>query len=253
MDRSRLCANDTATSDLLPTDKPSRLDRVLSHATGLSRSQVKRLLSNGQVQVDGVPVRNSALPVTAAARILLNDTLLEWPRHHYLMLHKPAGYVCSGADTAHPLVTSLIAEPWAARLHYVGRLDHDTTGLVLLTSDGSWSHVLTSPRRVCEKSYLVQLTQPLDEALVAQFAQGLLLHGESKPTLPARLEPLATHQARVWLHEGRYHQVKRMFAACGNHVASLHRERIGPIALDPALPVGAWRALQADEVGAVHA
>lgn len=253
MDRSRPGAGGADTPALLPTEKPSRLDRMLSYATGQSRSQVKRLLLNGEVQVDGVPVRNAALPVTPASQVLLGDALLDWPRHHYLMLHKPAGYVCSSADPAHPVVTRLIAQPWAARLHCAGRLDLDTTGLVLLTSDGNWSHALTSPRRVCDKSYLVQLAEPLDSALVARFAQGLTLRGDAKPTLPARLEPLDTHQARVWLSEGRYHQVKRMFAACGNHVISLHRECIGPITLDPTLPAGAWRALHADEIGAVQA
>jgi 16S rRNA pseudouridine516 synthase len=231
----------------LPPDARLRLDRFLSHASGLSRSQVKALLREGRASVDGSTVSAPELVVHAGCDIMLDGARVEWPRARYLVLHKPAGYVCSAEDAAHPLVTSLVATPWASGLHSAGRLDVDTTGLVLLTNDGDWSHRVTSPRRQCSKTYLVGLKHPLADDTAARFAAGLLLHGDASATLPARLEALDSHTARVTLHEGRYHQVKRMFAACGNRVESLHRERIGALALDPLLQPGQWRELDAAE------
>jgi 16S rRNA pseudouridine516 synthase len=232
----------------LPTDKAVRLDRFLSHSAGFSRSEVKKLLREDAVMIDGQPVRDPALPVSSLQQISLHGTVLEWPRLRYLMLHKPAGYVCSTEDPSHPLVTDLVAFPWAASLHSAGRLDVDSTGLVLLTNDGTWSHALASPRRHCLKSYLVTLKHPLSTDITERFAQGLLLHGEATPTLPARLDTLDEHTARVHINEGRYHQVKRMFAACGNRVETLHRESIGSIVLDASLQPGQWRDLQPQEV-----
>jgi 16S rRNA pseudouridine516 synthase len=228
-----------------------RLDRFVSHSAGLSRAQVKKLLHAGCIAVDATAVRDPALSVTGLNTVTLEDQVLEWPRQHYVMLHKPAGYVCSSADPGHPVVASLIARPWAGTLHAAGRLDVDTTGLVLLTSDGSWSHALTSPRRACFKTYLVGTRHPLANDLAARFAEGIMLNGETRPTLPARMAIVDSHTARVSIQEGRYHQVKRMFAACGNRVESLHREAIGTILLDPALQSGQWRELSAAEVGMI--
>ena len=192
-----------------------------------------------------------ALQVNAQNHITLEGALLAWPRHYYVMLHKPAGYVCSTEEASHPVVASLIEHTWAAELHSAGRLDADTTGLVLLTNDGNWSHALTSPRRVCDKTYLVVVKHPLQPDLVKRFADGVVLNDDPKPTRPAQLELLDTHTARVILHEGRYHQVKRMFAACSNRVEMLHREAIGNIALDAALQPGQWRELSNEEVANV--
>jgi 16S rRNA pseudouridine516 synthase len=228
-----------------------RLDRLLSHSSGLSRTQVKVRLHNDAVEVDGMPVRNSALMVEPAQHITLEGVDVPWPRDHYVMLHKPAGYVCATEDAEHPLVASLVEQPWAETLHSAGRLDADTTGLVLLTSDGKWSHALTSPRRACVKTYWVGLKHPLEADLVQRFAAGLMLNGEKKPTLPAVLEMIDSHHARVKIQEGRYHQVKRMFAACGNRVESLHREAIGGLPLDSNLASGQWRELTAAEVAQV--
>lgn len=235
----------------LPPHQPQRLDRLISHTSGLSRSQVRRLLKAGAVTVDGQPCLEPDRAVTAGNRVALDGVVLAWPRAHYLMLHKPPGYVCAEGDATHPSVTSLVQQPWAATLHSAGRLDADTTGLVLLTDDGDWSHRLTSPRRHCSKRYRVQLRHPLQSELVQRFAAGLLLNGDAKPTLPAQLELLGSHTARVTLHEGRYHQVKRMFAACSNRVEALHRESIGALQLDPSLQPGQWRELDADEIRSV--
>ncbi len=228
-----------------------RLDRFLSHSSGLSRNQVKVLLHRGDVLIDGQPVRDSSLQVNATNRITLEGKLLHWPRNYYVMLHKPLGYVCSTEESSHPLVASLIARVWAGELHSAGRLDADTTGLVLLTNDGNWSHALTSPRRHCDKTYLAGVKHPLQPELVERFAAGIVLNDDPKPTLPAQLQILDTHSARVKLHEGRYHQVRRMFAACSNRVETLHREAIGNIALDASLQSGQWRELTSEEVANV--
>ena len=228
-----------------------RLDRLLSQVSGLSRNHVKSLLRGDNVQVDGVTVRDAALQVNAMQAITLRDEVVEWPRERYVMLHKPDGYVCSTAEGAYPLVASLVDTPWAARLHSAGRLDADSTGLVLLTTDGQWSHALTSPRRQCVKSYVVTVKHPLQPELVQRFATGLVLNDDPQPTLPAQLELLDSHTARVHITEGRYHQVKRMFAACSNRVVTLHREAIGHLVLDAALQSGQWRELTAAEVAGV--
>lgn len=236
----------------LPTDSTLRLDRFVSHCTGLSRSQVRKRLKHGAVTVDGVVVCDAESPVGARQQITFDGSVLDWPRARYLMLYKPAGYVCSAEDATHPLATGLVATPWAAALHSAGRLDADTTGLLLLTNDGDWSHRVTSPRRKCAKSYLVGLRHALTPDLPERFAAGLLLHDSDKPTLPATLQLLDSHTARVILHEGRYHQIKRMFAACGNRVETLHRERIGSIVLDATLQPGQWRELTTDEIGSIQ-
>lgn len=231
-----------------PSSSRIRLDRFLSHSSGLSRSEVKKLLHADAVAVDGCPVRDPALAISAQSVVTLNGSPLPWPGPRYVMLNKPAGYVCSTEDPGHPLVSSLIDEPWASGLHSAGRLDVDSTGLVLLTNDGDWSHALTSPRRKCLKTYRVGLKHPVAADTAQRFAAGLQLNGEASLTLPAQLELLDRQTARVSIQEGRYHQIKRMFAACSNRVETLHRESIGAITLDPALQPGQWRELHADEI-----
>lgn len=232
----------------LPPDSALRLDRFLAHASGLSRSQVRKMLKAGAVTVNGATCTEAEINIDAQQRVTLDGQLLEWPRARYVMLHKPTGYVCSHEDANHPAVNNLIDAPWAEGLHCAGRLDVDTTGLVLLTNDGDWSHRVTSPRHQCDKTYVATLKHPLAEDCAQRFAAGLMLNGEAQATLPATLEQLDTHSARVTLHEGRYHQVKRMFAACSNRVEALHRECIGSIRLDPALARGQWRELDPEEI-----
>ncbi|MCK5887318.1 MAG: pseudouridine synthase, partial [Alcanivorax sp.] len=133
-------------------------------------------------------------------------------------------------------------------LHPAGRLDRDTTGLVLLTSDGQWSHRLTSPNHHCDKRYRVTCADPVSDADLQALRDGILLRGEDSPTLPARAERLTADQLLLTIREGRYHQVKRMLAARGNKVVALHREQIGEIALDAALAPGEFRSLSEEEV-----
>ena len=172
----------------------------------------------------------------------------------YLMLNKPQDTLCSNVDEFYPSVLSLLGVPKAYSLHIAGRLDADTTGLVLITDDGQWSHRLTSPVKACAKRYRVQLADPLtasDSELVAKFAHGIALKGEASLTRPATLEILTPTEVLLTITEGKYHQVKRMFAAIGNKVVGLHREQVGGISLDPDLGAGQWRYLTQDEIASV--
>lgn len=228
-----------------------RLDKFVAHSAGLSRTDVKRLLRRDLITVDGKIVRDPAACISPEQMVLLDGEPLGWPRHRYVMLNKPQGYVCSTDDASNPVVHGLIEETWAQELHCAGRLDADTTGLVLLTDDGDWSHAVTSPKKHCVKTYYVELKHKLADDITEKFTQGLILNGESKPTLPAQIDILDANKARVHLCEGRYHQIKRMFAACANRVEKLHREAIGAIKLDDTLQPGEWRELTDAEIRSI--
>lgn len=175
---------------------------------------------------------------------------LDPPAGLVIMLHKPAGYTCSSSDPGR-IVYELLPPRFMHRnpvLAPVGRLDRDTTGLLLLTDDGKLLHRLTSPRHHVPKTYDVTLDRPLEGTEAEIFASGtLMLRSEKTPLAPAQLQVLGPNQARLTLHEGRYHQVKRMFAAVGNHVVSLHRAGLGPLTLGD-LPEGQWRVMAAEEL-----
>jgi 16S rRNA pseudouridine516 synthase len=145
-------------------------------------------------------------------------------------------------------VLDLLNEPDKAELHIAGRLDFNTTGLMIITNDGLWSRRLTQPESLLGKTYLVETEDLIDPACVDCFAQGLYFRYEDLTTLPAELDLLGPHQARLTLHEGRYHQVKRMFGHFHNKVTALHRERMGPLTLDPALAAGQYRSLTPAEI-----
>ncbi|WP_406704231.1 16S rRNA pseudouridine(516) synthase RsuA [Sodalis sp.] len=229
-----------------------RLDKFLSQQLGISRALVARELRAKRVTVDDEVIRQGAFQLLPEHQVRFDGNVLQQIlTARYFMLHKPQGYVCSTDDPDHPTLLYFIDEPVPDKLHAAGRLDIDTTGLVLLTDDGQWSHRLTSPRHHCEKDYLVTLEQPLAAETAEHFAAGIMLRGEKLPTRPARLEALSPQRVRLTLSEGRYHQVKRMFAALGNRVIALHRERIGAIVLDAHLQPGEYRALTADEIASV--
>lgn len=229
-----------------------RLDKFLSQQLGISRALIARELRAKRVTVDGEIVKSGAHKLTPEQEVAFDGQVLEQihgPR--YFMLHKPEGYVCSTDDPDHSTILYFIDEPLAEKLHAAGRLDLDTTGLVLLTDDGQWSHRITSPKHECDKTYLVTLEHPLTDDTAEQFAHGVQLHGEKDLTKPATLEQLDTHVVRLTISEGRYHQVKRMFAAVGNRVVELHRERIGAIELDEDLAPGEYRPLTEEEIASV--
>ena len=229
-----------------------RLDKYLSQATGISRKEIHRIMHRGDVSLNGSEALNPAVQVAPGVdTICLNDAPVAAPGPRYLMLFKPLGYVSASDDPSHPTINSLVDLPRNDELHCCGRLDIDATGLILLTDDGKWSHCITSPRHKLPKRYRVETADPIDAAAVQAFNDGLKLHGEHRLTKPAELEILAPREAIVYLTEGRYHQVKRMFAALGNKVIRLHREQIGPIVLDPALEPGEYRFLTDAEIASI--
>ena len=224
-----------------------RLDYFVAHATGLTRSQVRDLIRRGAVRVDGQPRVRANLKLSGET-VYLDDAPLALPGHQYLMLHKPAGVVCSTDDPGHRTVLDLIPTALRRDLHSAGRLDLDTTGLVLLTSDGQWSHRITSPNTHCPKRYRVDVARPLTPAALEQLAAGVVLRDDPTPTRPADVQLLSDTRLNLTISEGRYHQVKRMLAAVGNHVVALHREAIGTVVLDADLAEGQWRALSPSEI-----
>ncbi len=229
-----------------------RLDKFLCESTEFSRLEAKKCLHRGDVTCDGVVVKNSAFKVAAGCDVRLLGEPLEVRGVRYIMLHKPKDTLCSNVDEVYPSVLTLLDVPKAHTLHIAGRLDADTTGLVLITDDGQWSHRLI---KRTTKRYRVQLADPLaankTTEVVQRFASGLTLRGEKTLTKPAQLAFLSATEALLTLSEGRYHQVKRMFAAIGNKVVSLHREQVGEIVLDENLSPGQWRYLTADEIASV--
>lgn len=228
-----------------------RLDKYLAGVTDLSRSDAKRAIKDGDVAVAGRVVLDPQFDVAADAPVTLAGQKLRTAAPRYFMLHKPEGYVCAARDRQHLTVLDLLDEDNVESLHIAGRLDIDTTGLVLLTDDGVWSHRITAPRRDCDKTYWLQTAEPILDAAVTQFERGLFLHSEKTRLKPAFLEIINPHTARMRISEGKYHQVKRMFGAIGNAVVKLHRERVGAISLDPNLAEGEYRALTAAEIESV--
>jgi len=167
------------------------------------------------------------------------------------MLHKPAGCVSATRDPQHPTVLDLIHEPDKDELHIAGRLDFNTTGLMLITNDGSWSRRLTQPQTKLPKVYYVETEQDIGPEYAITFSQGLYFAFEDLTTQPAGLELLGPKYARLSIVEGRYHQVKRMFGHFNNKVMRLHRERMGPLVLDGALKPGEYRPLSDEEIGLI--
>ncbi len=235
-----------------------RLDRLLANMGYGSRKEVQGLVRAGLVTLDGAPVADADTRIAAtpdlANRMRVNGTRLDPPPGMALMLHKPLGVTCSHKETG-PVVYELLPTRWRARepaVSTVGRLDKDTSGLLLLTDDGALLHRIISPRHHVAKRYVATLARPLNGDEAARFASGeLMLEGEDKPLAPAVLVPLSDTTARLTITEGRYHQVRRMFAAVGNHVEALHRDRIGALDLPIDLEPGAWRLMTSAQIAAV--
>ncbi|WP_374438210.1 pseudouridine synthase [Pseudomonas panipatensis] len=226
-----------------------RLDRFLANLPHLSRQDARLHLAAGRVRVDGASVRDGQHEVRVFSRVELDGELLQAGKPaRYFMLHKPAGCVSATRDAEHRTVLDLLDEPDKDDLHIGGRLDFNSTGLLLITNDGQWSRRMTLPGRKLAKVYYVETEQPIEAHYAQVFAEGLYFRYEDLTTLPAHLEILAPRAARLTLHEGRYHQVKRMFGHFQNKVTRLHRERMGSLSLDPQLAPGQYRALSAAEI-----
>ncbi|KPQ29963.1 MAG: 16S rRNA pseudouridine516 synthase [Marinobacter excellens HL-55] len=229
-----------------------RLDQRIATSSDLSRKDARRAVISGRVSVNGTHCKSASTHVHEQDQVMLDDRLLTLPGDLYLMMNKPAGVISATTDSSQPTALDLLPANLARHVHIAGRLDKDTTGLLLLTSDGQWSHLVTSPRRDCVKTYRVTLAEPLPDEAFVMLEQGVQLHGEDKPTQPAHVLVHSETTIELTIREGRYHQVKRMLAAVGNHVKALHRLSIGAITLDDTLAPGQYRALTVDEISAIR-
>ncbi|MDR7025091.1 pseudouridine synthase [Pseudomonas peli] len=229
-----------------------RLDRFLSNLPQLNRQAARQLLASGRVRVDGAVVCDGLCEVSQFSRIEVDNELLQAGKAaRYFMLHKPIGVVSATEHEQHRTVLDLLDEPDKADLHLAGRLDLNTSGLLLITNDGQWSRRLTEPRSRLGKVYRVETEQLITPEYIEVFARGLYFAYEDLTTLPAELVILDSHSALLTLHEGRYHQVKRMFGHFQNKVIGLHRLSMGAIQLDPQLAPGQYRALIEAEIACI--
>ena len=231
-----------------------RLDKLLASTGRWSRKEVKDLVRQGRVLVNGRPVlRSEEKWEPTETELTVDGQRVDCAPFVYLMLHKPAGLLSATEDRDQRTVLDLLPEHLRRRgLFPVGRLDKDTEGLLLLTNDGPLAHRLLAPRHHVDKTYFVRVDGELDGADAAAFAAGMMLE-DGLACLPAGLEVLEQPDtALVTLHEGKYHQIKRMLAARGKPVVYLKRLTMGPLMLDPALERGEWRPLSAEEVAALR-
>ncbi|HWV14574.1 MAG TPA: 16S rRNA pseudouridine(516) synthase [Cellvibrio sp.] len=237
--------------------KCARLDRFISVKTGINRKQVRALLAQSRVAVDGCWARDIHQSINEFTHITLDGQVLQAKTPVYVMMNKPLGVVSATLDAKNKTVIEVLnenlsdamAEAMDTReLHIVGRLDFNTSGLLLLTNDGRWSRRVTAPEQKIAKLYRVTLANPIAENYIQAFAEGMYFPYEDITTKPAKLEIISDYVAEVSLVEGRYHQIKRMFGRFQNPVVELQRLAIGNVMLDPALAAGESRMLSAWEV-----
>ena len=224
-----------------------RLDKLLTNLGVASRSGCKEILKAGRVKVNGVLWKDGAKNVPDGAEVALDGKALDTRLSRHLMLHKPSGVLTAREDNRQQTVMDLLPACYHAMgCMPVGRLDKDTTGVLILTTDGELAHRLISPQRHVDKIYEAQVDGKLDESDIRAFAEGLPL--KDFTALPAHLEICSEHVGRLTVQEGKYHQVKRMFGARGKPVIRLHRLTFGPLPLDGALLPGEFRELTEEEV-----
>ena len=230
-----------------------RLDKIISATGKKSRREVREMVRQGRVLVDGKPAPAADMKVDPqTAVILLDGEPLGYEKFTYVMLHKPAGVLTATEDRRQETVLDLLPPELRRRaLSPVGRLDKDTEGLLLLTNDGQLAHRLLSPKSHVDKVYYARVDGALEPGDIAAFAAGMTL-GDGLECLPAGLEILSPTEALVTLREGKFHQVKRMLAARGKPVLYLKRLSMGRLRLDPALAPGAWRMLTEEERSALN-
>jgi len=225
-----------------------RLDKLIAQSTAFSRAQAKGIIRSGKITVDGKTAKSGAIKLAEDAVVEYMGVAIKKPEPQYIMFHKPQGVVCANVDEEHETVFDKLFLPRMDTLHIAGRLDIDTTGLVLITDDGQWSHRITSPKHQHEKTYLIDLDSEITDKQIRILSEGVQLKDEKKRSLPAKIEIITQRQIHMTITEGKYHQVKRMMAAVGNHVVKLHRHQIGKIKLGADLKPGEWRKLTEDEI-----
>lgn len=225
-----------------------RLDKYLAHAGYGTRSEVKKRIKQGTVMVDGALCMDPGVDIKSK-QVQVNGQVVVYEEFYYLMMNKPAGVLSASKDAMQPTVLDLIGNEIPVAVHVVGRLDKDSTGLLLLTNDGALAHKLLSPKNKHPKVYLVTLDQPLSIEQIQILEQGILLDG--KMTLPCLITMKEESTYYVTIYEGRFHQIKRMFHFVGHTVIMLHRIQIGMLKLDMLLETGDYRALKDEEVSSL--
>ena len=234
----------------------ARLDRLISDLCQINRKKVRLVLAQKRVYVDGVLATDIDQLVDQFSHVVMDGEVLQANQTQYIMLHKPIGVVCATKDDKHKTVIDLLTEQYEQEildnLHIVGRLDLNTSGLVLLTNDSRWSERLASPKHKVSKCYHVTLENELTPDYVDAFAKGMYFPYEKITTKPAILRIVSQFEAQVILTEGRYHQIKRMFGRFRNPVIALHRQSIGRIHLDKALKDGESRVLDVSEIMSIN-
>ena len=225
-----------------------RLDKVISNQVGYSRKEVKELVKKKRVKVDGIVVANSDIKVDISInKIFIDEEELVFKKYVYLMLNKPKGYISATEDRSCPTVLDLIDEEYLHRnLFPAGRLDKDTTGLMIITDDGDFAHNILSPKKHVKKSYEVVIDKKMTEDMVIGFRNGIkLIDGECKSS---ELEITGEYSGIVTLTEGRYHQIKRMFGCFGAEVVELNRISMGNFYLPDDLELGEFREFTEEEL-----
>lgn len=236
----------------------ARVDKLLSSMGYGSRTEMARMAKAGGIMLDGADLLDvtKRIPITPdlPSRMEIDGEPLDPVPGLVILLNKPLGMTCSHKEDG-ALVYDVLPERWMRRdpaISTIGRLDKQTSGLLLLTDDGDLLHRVISPKRHVKKVYRATLARPLNGTEGDLFASGqLMLEGEDKPLSPAELEVVSSTEALLSVTEGRYHQVRRMFAATGNHVEALHRERLGGLTLPDDLAAGEWKLLNADEIASI--
>jgi len=235
--------------------KRERLDKVLANMGLGTRKEVKALVKQKLIEVDGVVATDPGMHVIPEEQtILVEGEPLNYKRWIYVMLNKPPGVISATEDPRHETVVDLLPIEWADKVHPVGRLDIDTEGLLLLTNDGQLSHSLLSPKKKVDKEYYAKIRGQVTQNHIDEFAKGVTLD-DGYHTMPAKLEILSSgeeSEIKVTIMEGKFHQVKRMFAAFGLEVTYLKRLRMGTLVLDESLELGDYRELTEEELAGLR-
>jgi len=235
--------------------KRERLDKVLANMGLGTRKEVKALVKQKLIEVDGVVATDPGMHVIPEEQtILVEGEPLNYKRWIYVMLNKPPGVISATEDPRHETVVDLLPIEWADKVHPVGRLDIDTEGLLLLTNDGQLSHSLLSPKKKVDKEYYAEIRGQVTQHHIDEFAKGVTLD-DGYHTMPAKLEILSSgeeSEIKVTIMEGKFHQVKRMFAAFGLEVTYLKRLRMGTLVLDESLELGDYRELTEEELAGLR-
>ncbi len=227
------------------------LDRILQSQGVGTRKWCRQLIADGEVIINGTPVTDYRTSIdTDNLRFTLFDEEWIYREHLYIALNKPTGIECSRKPSHHPSVMTILPEQFGWRdVQAIGRLDHDTTGLLLLTDDGAFNHALSSPKRHVPKRYLATTADPVTHELIEALFAGVQLHDEPGPLAASECVQVAERQLEIVLEQGKYHQVKRMLAAAGNHCAALQRISIGQLTLDALqLKEGKWCHLSEEQL-----